>query len=243
MSTNSICLKASEREQKGKAEIRRMRRLHDYMPAVVYGAGKGTVSISIEHRYILKALENEAVYSQILELDLDGKKEKVVLKALQHHPYKQRVMHADFLRVSAKQKLHMHIPLHFINEEDSPGVQEGGVFTHTLNEVEVSCLPADLPKFIEIDLGAVELDGSVHLSDLVVPGEIEIVSLVAEEPNDLVIASVHIPKAEPEPEPEEEDAEAIEGEEGEATEEGATGDSSEGQSEAPAGSEQKTEGD
>ena len=126
MSTHTICLPAEKREQLGKAEVRRMRRLQDKMPAVVYGADKEVASVAIEHRHMLKALLNESVYSQVLELDIDGTKEQVVLKALQRHPYKPKIMHADFLRVDAKQKLHMQIPLHFMNEADSPGVQEGG---------------------------------------------------------------------------------------------------------------------
>jgi large subunit ribosomal protein L25 len=209
MSTQAICLPASKREQFGKAEIRRMRLAHDTMPAVVYGAGKDVASISIEHRHVLKALENEAVYSQVLVLDIDGKKEKVVLKALQRHPYKQKIMHADFLRVSAKEKLQMHIPLHFINAEEAPGVKEGGVFAHTLTEVEVSCLPSDLPEFIEVDLGQMALDTSVHLEDLVVSDNVDIVALIAEEPQNAVVASLHVPKAEPAPE--EEVAEGAEG--------------------------------
>ncbi len=214
MSTQSICLPAEKREQLGKAEVRRMRRLQDKMPAVVYGAGKEVASLAIEHRHMLKALNNEAVYSQILELDLDGKKERVVLKALQRHPYKPKIMHADFLRVSAKQKLHMQTPLHFINEEKSLGVKNGGVFTHVLTEVEVNCLPADIPEFIEVDLGAIELDGSVHLSDLKLPKGVELVALAAEEPNDMVVASVHTSKVVEESEPESEadkDGEAAEG--------------------------------
>ena len=212
MSTQSICLPAESREQFGKAEIRRMRRLQDKMPAIIYGAGQAVVPVSIEHRHILKALSNEAVYSQILELDIDGKKEKVVLKALQRHPYKPKIMHADFLRVSAKQKLHMQTPLHFINEEDSPAVKAGGVFTHVLTEVSVVCLPSDLPEFIEVDLSGVELDSAVHLSDLTLPSGIELEALSAEEPNDAVIASVHIQKVIEESEPEAESSEEAEAE-------------------------------
>lgn len=199
MSTSTISLPAQARDQRGKADVRRIRRQQDLMPAVVYGAGKEAVSIAIEHRHILRALDNEAVYSQVLELDIDGKKESVVLKALQRHPYKVKILHADFLRIDAKQSLHMLIPLHFINESEAPGAKAGGVFTHTLSEVEVACLPSNLPEFIEVDLSTVELDSSVHLSDLVLPKGVELVALQGEEPQDMTVASVHMAKVDAEP--------------------------------------------
>lgn len=243
MSTKSLCLPAVSREESGKADVRRMRRNHDTMPAVIYGAKKKPQSIAIEHRHMLRALMDEAVYSQILELDVDGKKEKVVLKALQRHPYKQIIMHADFLRVSAKEKLHMHIPLHFINEENSPGSKQGGVFTHTLNEVEVSCLPAALPEFIEVDLANIELDGSVHLSELVMPEGVELVALAGETPHDSVVASVHMPKQQAEPEADA-DQEAGSGEEesGEAGDSNAAAEgSADGQAAPEGAAEQQSE--
>ncbi len=199
MSAPTISLPAQARDQLGKGEVRRIRRHQDLMPAVVYGAGKESVSIAIEHRHILRALDNEAVYSQVLDLVIDGKKESVVLKALQRHPYKIKILHADFLRVDAKQALHMHIPLHFINESEAPGSKQGGVFTHTMAEVEVNCLPADLPEFIEVDLSSAELDSSIHLSDLALPKGVELVALLGEEPNNMTVASIHMPKVEAEP--------------------------------------------
>jgi large subunit ribosomal protein L25 len=189
--TNSVDLSVELRQTSGTSESRRLRRLEGKVPAVIYGAGKDPASISIEHRYIMKALESEAFYSQILTLDVAGKQEKVVLKALQRHPSKPKILHADFLRVSAKEKLSMHIPLHFINEETAVGVkQQGGVISHLANDVELRCLPSDLPEFIEVDVAELKLDESIHLSQLKAPKGVEFVALSHED--DPALVSIHM---------------------------------------------------
>jgi large subunit ribosomal protein L25 len=137
-------------------------------------------------------LEHEAFYSHILTLDLDGKKEKVILKDLQRHPAKLAVLHLDLQRIDAKIKIRMLVPLHYINADSCPGVKEGGIVTHSSTEVEVHCLPGDLPEFIEVDLIAVELNGNVHLSDLALPKGVELIELTHGAGHDQSIASVHL---------------------------------------------------
>src|SRR5262249_15540365 len=146
-------LTAEIRKQAGKGENRRLRRVDERIPAIIYGAGKESQPISISHRHITAALKNQAFYSHILTLNVNGAQEKVVLKALQRHPYKPRILHADFLRISATEKLYMNVPIHFINEENAPGVKlSGGMISRLMNEIEVRCFPADLPEHIEVDL-------------------------------------------------------------------------------------------
>lgn len=194
-------LTAELRTNLGKGENRRLRRLNSKLPAVVYGAGKAPESIMLTQHQFGNALKNEAFYSHILTLNVAGKPEKVVLKALQRHPSKPFLLHADFLRVSATEKLTMNIPLHFINEDIAPGVKlEGGVISHMQNEVEVRCLPGDLPEFIQIDAAEMKMGDSVHLSDLKLPKGVEIVALAHED--DRMVASLHMPHVIEEPEEE-----------------------------------------
>lgn len=189
-----IELNAEIRDNLGKGASRRSRRLEDKTPAVVYGGDEAPEHISIAHNHVLKALENEAVYSSILTLDVAGKKQKVVLKDLQRHAYKPKVMHMDFQRISAKEKINMSVPLHFINEDTAPGVKQGGgIISHLETSIDVSCLPADLPEFIEVDLGHLELDAAIHLSELNIPKSIELVDL--QHDNDKAVASIHLPRA------------------------------------------------
>jgi len=190
MST-SFTVEAELRTDLGKGASRRLRH-EEKFPAVVYGAGKDPASITVDHKKFLHSLENEAFYSSILTLNVDGKDEQVVLKDLQRHPAKVAVMHADFLRVSATEKLHMHVPLHFINEDACPGAKEGGLVTHNMTEVEIACLPKDLPEFLEVDLSTLELDKSLHMSDITVPAGVEIVELAHGEGHDQPIAACHM---------------------------------------------------
>ena len=139
-------------------------------------------------------LENEAFYSHILTLKVGNEEEQVILKDLQRHPAKPRIMHADFMRVNAKEKLHLHVPLHFINEDKCPGVKAGGLVTHSITEVEIACLPQDLPEYLEVDLSNLELDGSLHLSDITLPSGVEVVELSHGEDHDQAIAAVHMPR-------------------------------------------------
>jgi len=160
------------------------------IPAIIYGAGKEPQQLTLSHNEVLKHLEHEAVYSHILEVVVDGKKEKAVLKGLQRHPSKPRVLHMDFQRVSAKEKLRVHVPLHFVNAESAVGVKKGGVVTHSQVDVEVACLPKNLPEFIEIDLLALDVGESIHLSEIQLPKGVEIIALAQGSDHDLPVVSV-----------------------------------------------------
>jgi len=199
----SFSVEAETRTDLGKGASRRLRHTEKF-PAVVYGAGKDPVSLTIDHKKFLHSLENEAFYSHILTLIVDGKEEQVVLKDLQRHPAKIAVMHADFLRVSANEKLHMHVPLHFVNADACPGAKEGGLVTHSMTDVEIACLPKDLPEFLEVDLSSLELDHSLHMSDITLPAGVEIVELSHGEGHDQPIAACHMTRG-----AQEEDEEAV----------------------------------
>ena len=194
--SEEIELSCSVREDLGKGASRRLRRLNDSIPAVLYGGKKGPVSLTIAHKDIAKATENEAFFSQIITLNIESKKEKAVIKALQRHPARPFILHADFLRVSDKQAITVRVPIHFLNEEKCVGVKmEGGNILKTLNEIEVSCLPKDLPEYLEVDMIEVELGDSVHLSDITLPEGVTSVALSIGEENDLPVASVPAPRA------------------------------------------------
>lgn len=185
-----FALNAEVRSDLGKGASRRLRRNVAMVPAVIYGGEKAPQSISLLAKDFAKLLENEAAYSHVLSLNIAGSNESVIIKALQRHPAKGHVLHADFVRVVAGQKLTAHVPLHFINQETSVGVkQQGGEVSHVLAEVEVSCLPKDLPEFIEVDMAAVEVGQIVHLADLKLPKGVELVALA--HGNDLAVANIH----------------------------------------------------
>lgn len=219
MSNNITEISADSRTTHGTSHARRMRRLDGQVPGVVYGAEQDPVSITLSANMIVHALENEAFYSSILTLNLDGKKEKVILKDVQRHPYKPKVMHVDFFRVSAKEKLTMTVPIHFTGEEDAPGLKQGGVISHNMNDLEIICLPADLPEFIEIDLSKMAMDDVIHLSQVKLPKGVELVALSHGEgdaAHDHAVASLHKPTLQAEPEEETIEATAAEGAEAES---------------------------
>ena len=185
-----FALNAEARSDLGKGASRRLRRIASLVPAVIYGGEKAPQSISLQAKDLAKLLENEAAFSHVLSLNVAGATETVLIKALQRHPAKGFVLHADFVRVIAGQKLTAHVPLHFINQESSVGVkQQGGEVSHTISEVEVSCQPQDLPEFIEVDLAKVEVGQIVHLSDIKLPKGVELVALA--HGNDLAVANIH----------------------------------------------------
>jgi len=201
-------INAKVRTDIGKGASRRMRHA-GVIPAIIYGAGKDPVSLSLSHNEITNSLNNESFYSHILTVNLDGKSEKAVLKDLQRHPYKPSILHLDLQRVSDTEKLSLRVPLHFINEENCVGVkQDGGKISHQMTEVEISCLPKDLPEFIEVDLGNVKTGEIVHLSSLTIPENVDLVSLAH---GDLPVASVNLPRGVQEEEEEEEKTEDQEG--------------------------------
>ncbi len=211
------------RESTGTSNARALRR-ENKVPAIIYGAGKDSIKVSIDHNKLMHATENEAFFSQILTLDVAGKKEKVVLKALQRDAYRPRILHADFFRISAKEKLTMTVPLHFLGEEDAPGVKQGGVIARLFNELEISCLPADLPEFIDVDITALEMDASIHMTEVKLPKGVEIVALTYGEEHDQAVVSIHKPKVVAE-EPTEEEAAAAEAAAAEGDDEAKEGDS------------------
>lgn len=188
-------LEAQARSDIGKGASRRLRRKEDLIPAIIYGAGLDPATISLAHNKVIHALENEAFYSHILTVNFAGKKEQVILKALQRHPFKKRILHMDFLRIKADEKIIMNIPLHFINEDICVGVKtDGGVISHDLKEVSISCLPANLPTFIEIDMAECKLNDTIHLSSLKLPQGVELTADLEEEGADLPVARVTIPR-------------------------------------------------
>ncbi len=188
-------LNCSVREDQGKGASRRLRRLSNAIPAVLYGGDKDAVSLTISHDDILHATENEAFFSHIITLNIDSKKEKAVIKALQRHPAKPFILHADFLRVSNKQAIVVKVPVHFINEEKCAGVKlGGGNILKTLNEIEVSCLPKDLPEYIEVDMLEVDVGDTVHLSDIALPEGVTSVALSHGDDSDLSVATVQQPR-------------------------------------------------
>nr|VFJ48986.1 MAG: LSU ribosomal protein L25P [Candidatus Kentron sp. DK]VFJ58781.1 MAG: LSU ribosomal protein L25P [Candidatus Kentron sp. DK] len=161
-------LTANIRRETGSRASRRMRRAGS-IPAVLYGAKKEPVWLSVDARNLKKKLENEAFGSSILSLEVENKKEPVILKALQRHPVSSRVTHLDFLRISETQQIQLRIPLHFINEDTSPAKKMGAVISHLITEVDVSCLPRNLPEAIPVDMSEMEIGQNIHLSDLKMP--------------------------------------------------------------------------
>lgn len=185
-----FALNAEARSDLGKGASRRLRRNANLVPAVIYGGDKAPQSVSLQANEVAKLIENEAAFSHVIALNVAGATESVLIKALQRHPAKGFVMHADFVRVVADHKLTAHVPLHFLNQETAVGVkQQGGEISHTISEVEVSCLPKDLPEFIEVDMAQVEVGQIVHLSDLKVPAGVQLVALA--HGNDLAVANIH----------------------------------------------------
>ncbi|WP_444994734.1 50S ribosomal protein L25/general stress protein Ctc [Aliikangiella sp. IMCC44359] len=189
--SESFEINAEIREDMGKGASRRLRRLEDKIPGIVYGAGKEPQPITVSHPEIIKHLEEEAFYSHVLTLNIGKKKEQVILKDLQRHPFKPKVSHVDFMRIKAGEKLHTSVPLHYLNEESCPGTKAGGVINHAFTTVEVACLPKDLPEYLEVDLGSLEMDQVVHLSDIKLPKGVEIVELTHGEDHDQAIVTIH----------------------------------------------------
>ena len=195
MSTTDFSLNVQARDLQGKGASRRLRH-QNLVPGVIYGGAAAAQSISIRLNELVKALESEAFYSHILTLNVDGKAQQVVLKALQRHPAKNSPMHADFYRVDATHDIVMRVPLHFVNQETAVGVkQQGGQLSVLVSDVEVRTLPANLPEFIEVDLSAAVLDQVLHLSDIKLPKGVTLTQLShGADSHDLPIASIHLPK-------------------------------------------------
>ncbi|PLX60451.1 50S ribosomal protein L25/general stress protein Ctc [Sedimenticola selenatireducens] len=181
---------AQLRTDTGKGASRRLRHA-GLVLGIVYGAHQDPAMISMVHSDLIQRLDQEAFYSHILTLKIDGKSEQVILKDLQRHPARPFIMHADFLRVSAKEKLKTHVPLHFVGEDVAPGVKAGGVVSHLLTEVEVSCLPGDLPEYIEVNVAGLEVGDAAMLSEVALPKGVELPALAQDEPQDVQVVSIH----------------------------------------------------
>lgn len=185
-------LKAEPRSDLGKGASRRLRRAGQ-VPAILYGGGQEPQPLVLNHLDVLNQLKNDAVYSHVLTLKVGDRVESAVLRDLQRHPFKPTILHLDFLRVSADRKLRVHVPLHFVNAETAPGVkQQGGVVSHALIDIEIACLPKDLPEFIEVDLNGLGLGEAIHLSGVKLPEGVELATHVApDSENDVIVVNIH----------------------------------------------------
>lgn len=191
---STILLEAATRTDMGKGASRRLRRLENKVPAVIYGGDKKPMSIHFAHNKVVKALESESIYSSIFDITVDGTVEHVILKALQRHPYKPLVMHMDLQRVSNKDVLVKLVPLHFINESQAAGVKAGGIINHAMTQVEIRCQAKDLPEFIAVDMTDVNLNDIVHLSHLKMPQGVHLTTDVTDGSHDLPVVSIHASK-------------------------------------------------
>ena len=185
-----IELSVISRKAQGTGASRRLRKT-GRVPGIVYGGVEPTL-VDLDHNNLYHSLRKEAFHASILTLDLDGKKEQVLLRDFQMHPFRQQVQHIDFQRVEANKKIHMKVPLHFVNADISPGVkQSGGIISHVMNDLNIACLPADLPEFIEVDLSTLALNHSIHVSDLKLPKGVEAAGIHI---GNAVVATVQVPR-------------------------------------------------
>ncbi len=190
----SIQINAVTRDAKGTGASRRLRRA-GVLPGVVYGGDKPAVTIEFDYKALFLEFRHEAFHASIIDLNIDGKKDgSVLLRDYQLHPVRNTIQHIDFQRVSATEKIHVKVPFHFINGDTAPGVKVGGgIVAHVQTEVEISCLPKDLPEYIEVDLGNLELSESIHLSLITLPDGVAFVQLTHD--NDATVVSIAIPRA------------------------------------------------
>jgi large subunit ribosomal protein L25 len=188
-------IQAEVREDLGKGASRRLRRLADLVPAIIYGGDRDPQPLTLVRKDLEKALENEAFYSHVLTINVGNDKQQAILKDLQRHPAKESVMHADFLRVNENRAIKVHVPIHFINEANSHGVKtQGGIVQHQETDIEVQCLPSKIPEYIEVDMLKVEIGQIIHLSDITLPEGVSSVALALGEDHDLAVASIIAPK-------------------------------------------------
>lgn len=202
---------AESRSDQGKGASRRLRR-DGKVPAIIYGGGAEPQSVSLLHSEVLKRLDHEAFYSHILTINVDGKANQAVLRDMQRHPAKPIVMHMDFQRVSENQPIRVHVPLHFLGEDVAPGVKAGGLVTHETVEVELEVLPKHLPEYIEVDISALEIGDSLHLTDLKLPKSGSLVELARGEDHNHPVVSIHAKRGGAEEAEEAEGGAAAEGE-------------------------------
>ncbi|MCG7535378.1 MULTISPECIES: 50S ribosomal protein L25/general stress protein Ctc [Pseudoalteromonas] len=184
-------LNAEVRETLGTGASRRLRRA-DKVPAILYGAGKDAVSLTLDHNKVIQMQEDEGFYTHILTLNIGGESVEAILKDIQRHPYKPKVTHLDFQRVDASQKLHTKVPVHFLNE--AAATKGGNTVAHHVTEIEITCLPAQLPEFVEVDVAAIEVGATVHLSDITLPAGVVSVELAKGADHDQAVVTVNAPK-------------------------------------------------
>jgi len=188
-------LDAEPRHTFGTGAGRRLRRLEDKVPGILYGGGEPSQPIMLDHKKMMHALANEGFYSHLLTLNVGQDKQQVILKALHRHPFKKAILHVDFLRVKATDQLQMRIPIHFLHEADAPGVEAGGIFTHHMTDIEIKCQASLLPEFIEVEVGHMQLDDLIHISDLKLPKGAQSVALMHGKEADQAVISLHLPRA------------------------------------------------
>jgi len=186
----SFELSAEPRTDKGKGASRRLRHAGK-VPAIMYGAGKEPESLTLLHNQVMRNLEHEAFYSHILTVKVGGTETQAILRDLQRHPSRPVILHVDLQRVTMSEKLRTHVPLHFIGEDTSAAVKAGGLVSHELTDVLVECLPKDLPEFIAVDISALQIGESIHLSGLTVPNGVTLVELARGEGHDLAVVTMH----------------------------------------------------
>ncbi len=214
---NSDNISAVIREDVGKGASRRLRR-SGKIPAVLYGGDKEPVALTMDHTEILHATENESFYSSIQEIQVeDGRTQQVVVRDLQRHPFKQQILHMDFMRVLASEVLRISVPLHFVGEEDSPaGKTSGVVIQHQVTDVEIAALPKDLPEFLDVDLSELDAGGSVMLSEISLPEGVKLSTYSEEEAAEVMVANaIHISESQGTGAAAAAEAEALAAEEGE----------------------------
>ncbi len=234
--SKAFVLTAELREDTGKGASRRLRKT-GMIPAVLYGGGRKSRAIVLNHDAVMHAAENEAFFSSILSIKVGQEQQACIMKDMQRHPAKSVITHVDLQRVLADQEIRVNVPLHFIGEDIALGVrEEGGVISRLINDVEITCLPADLPEYLEIDVTGLELNGMMYMNEVKVPDGVTITAMAQEDAVPELVVSIHIPKEEVEEEPEVELAEGeevpAEGEEAAAEgEEPAAGDASDGEEE------------
>lgn len=200
--SQTIELKAETRHVRGKAASRLMRREQDTIPGVIYGGtGKDTIALSLSHKDTQHTLAKDGVFSQILQLTVDGSPEKVIIKALQRHPYKKRILHIDFMRISSTEKLTMSVPIILTGQEECSALKTGGVLSQPITSIEISCLPSHLPESLGIDISALNLGDVAHLSDIKLPEQVELAHPIEDEEHNHAVCSITEPKAQEEEEP------------------------------------------
>jgi len=216
MSKDQFIINAELRDESGKGASRRLRH-EGKIPAILYGDGKKSQSLTLDHNEITKHLEQEAFYSQVVSLIANKKRQRAILRDIQRHPFKPKIMHMDFQRINSRIKLTTSVPLHFMNEETCVGFKAGGIISHQINELEITCLPSDLPEYIEVDIAELDIGDSVHISEIKLPEGVESIAMLHGDEHDLPVASIlHRGGAEEELEGETTDEETASAEDSEA---------------------------